>query len=77
MADNTITIFGNITREPEMRFTPNGVSKLTFGRRGEPPLARPQQTQEWVEQTSFFNVVCWASSPRTSARRCRRARGSS
>jgi single-strand DNA-binding protein len=55
---NTITISGNITREPEMRYTPSGVSKATFGVAVNRSW-RNQQTQEWEEQTSFFNVVAW------------------
>jgi len=60
MADNTITIVGNVTREPELRFTANGRSQLTLGiavNRRYPDRARPN---EWIEETSFFNVVCWA-----------------
>ena len=53
---NSITISGNITREPEMRYTPSGVSKVTFGVAVNRSW-RNQQTQEWEEQTSFFNVV--------------------
>jgi single-strand DNA-binding protein len=55
---NSITISGNITREPEMRYTPSGVSKATFGVAVNRSW-RNQQTQEWEEQTSFFNVVAW------------------
>jgi single-strand DNA-binding protein len=55
---NTITISGNITREPEMRYTPSGVSKVSFGVAVNRSW-RNQQTQEWEEQTSFFNVVAW------------------
>jgi len=55
---NSITISGNITREPEMRYTPSGVSKVTFGVAVNRSW-RNQQTQEWEEQTSFFNVVAW------------------
>jgi single-strand DNA-binding protein len=55
---NSITVVGNITRDPEMRFTPSGVSKVTFGIAVNRSW-RNQQTQEWEEQTSFFNVVCW------------------
>ena len=55
---NSITVVGNITRDPEMRFTPSGVSKVTFGVAVNRSW-RNQQTQEWEEQTSFFNVVCW------------------
>jgi single-strand DNA-binding protein len=55
---NSITISGNITREPEMRYTPSGVSKVSFGVAVNRSW-RNQQTQEWEEQTSFFNVVAW------------------
>ncbi len=56
MADNTITLVGNITRDPELRFTPGGQAVATFG------LAvnrRYQQAGEWKEQTSYFDVKCW------------------
>jgi single-strand DNA-binding protein len=55
---NAITISGNITRDPEMRYTPSGVSKVTFGIAVNRSW-RNQQSQEWEEQTSFFNVVAW------------------
>jgi single-strand DNA-binding protein len=41
-----------------MRYTPSGVSKVTFGVAVNRSW-RNQQTQEWDEQTSFFNVVAW------------------
>ena len=55
---NSITISGNITREPELRYTPSGVSKVSFGVAVNRSW-RNSQTQEWEEQTSFFNVVAW------------------
>src|ERR1700745_2484818 len=55
---NSITISGNITRDPEMRYTPSGVSKVTFGVAVNRSW-RNQNSQEWEEQTSFFNVVAW------------------
>jgi len=58
MADSTVTVVGNVTRDPEMRYTPSGVAKASFG----VAVSRRWQnrtTQEWEEQTSFFNVVCW------------------
>ncbi len=55
---NSITISGNITREPELRYTPSGVSKVSFGVAVNRSW-RNQQTQEWEEATSFFNVVAW------------------
>jgi single-strand DNA-binding protein len=55
---NTVTHVGNITRDPELRFTPTGQATATFGlavnRRWQ-----NRQTQEWEEATSFFDVVCW------------------
>ena len=55
---NSITIAGNITRDPEMRYTANGRSTTTFGVAVNRSW-RNQQTNEWEERTSFFNVVCW------------------
>ncbi len=57
--DNTVTVTGNATREPELRFTPSGQAVANFGlavnRRWQ-----NRQTQEWEEATSFFDIVCWA-----------------
>ncbi|HCB33926.1 MAG TPA: single-stranded DNA-binding protein [Acidimicrobiaceae bacterium] len=58
MPDNTITIVGNLTRDPELRFTKNGVPRAILGvavnRRWNNRV-----TNEWEEQVSFFNAVCW------------------
>ena len=58
MADSTVTIVGNLTRDPEIRYTAGGAAKASFGvavsRRWQ-----NRQSNEWEEQTSFFNVVCW------------------
>jgi single-strand DNA-binding protein len=55
---NTVTLVGNITRDPELRFTNTGQATSSFGlavnRRWQ-----NRQTQEWEEATSFFDVVCW------------------
>ena len=56
MADNTVTLVGNLTRDPELRYTTGGRGVASFG------LAvnrRYQVNGEWQEQTSFFNVVAW------------------
>src|SRR6476620_1693513 len=60
MANNTnsITVVGNLTRAPEMRYTASGVSTATFGVAVNRSW-RNQQTNEWEERTSFFNIVCW------------------
>ncbi len=58
MADNSVTLVGNITRDPELRFTGSGKGVASFG------LAvnrRYQVNGEWQEKVSFFNVVAWDS----------------
>lgn len=55
---NIVELIGNVTRDPELRFTPSGAAVATFG------LAvnrrwRNQQTNEWEEAVSFFDIVSW------------------
>lgn len=56
MADNNITLVGNLTRDPELRFTATGRGVASFG------IAvgrRYQVNGEWKEDTSYFNVTAW------------------
>jgi single-strand DNA-binding protein len=55
--DNTVTLVGNLTRDPELRYTQSGRGIASFG------LAvnrRYMVNNEWQEQVSFFNIVAWA-----------------
>ena len=58
MSGNTVTLTGNVTSDPSLRFTPSGQAVATFGlavnRRWQ-----NRQTQAWEEATSFFDIVCW------------------
>ena len=60
MPGNNVTLIGNITRDPELRFTPSGQATATFGlavnRRWQ-----NRQTQEWEERTSFFDIVSYGT----------------
>jgi single-strand DNA-binding protein len=58
MPDNSVTVIGNVTRDPELRFTPSGQATAGFGLAVNRRWMN-RQTNEWQEQTSFFNVVCW------------------
>ncbi len=55
---NVVELIGNLTRDPELRFTPSGAPVANFGlavnRRWQ-----NRQTNEWEEQVSFFDIVCW------------------
>jgi len=60
MADNTVTVVGNVTRDPELRFIQSGQAVTSFG------LAvnyrrRIGQSQEFEEKASFFDVTCWSN----------------
>ncbi len=58
--DNNVTVTGNATREPELRFTPSGQAVANFGvavnRRWQ-----NRQTNEWEEAVSFFDITCWST----------------
>lgn len=56
--ENTAILTGNVTRDPELKYTATGQAVATFG------LAvnrkwRNRQTQEWEESVSYFDVTCW------------------
>ena len=55
---NRAQIIGNLTRDPEMRYTPNGQAVCSFGvatnRRW-----KDKNTGEQKEETQFHNIVAW------------------
>ena len=53
--NNTVTIIGNITRDPELRYIPSGIAVANFG------LAWNLKKQNGEEEAMFFNVTCWRS----------------
>lgn len=55
-SENSVTVVGNLTRDPELRYTASGRGVASFG------LAvnrRYMQNGEWQEVTSFFNITAW------------------
>ncbi len=51
--DNTVTVVGNVTRDPELRFTPGGMAVASFG------LAWNRRKQDGDDEVSFFDVTCF------------------
>ena len=53
-----VTVAGNLTRDPEIRYTREGQAttslSIAVNRRWQ-----NQQTKEWEESASFLDVVCW------------------
>ena len=57
--DNFVQIIGNVTRDPELRFTTGGTAVCSFGIAWTPRRRNPQ-TGEWEDgDTSFFNCSAW------------------
>ena len=58
MALSKIQIIGNLGRDPELRYTPNGrpVASFTVAVNQS---TKNQQTGEWVESTDWFRVSVW------------------
>jgi single-strand DNA-binding protein len=52
------TIAGNLTRDPEIRYTRDGQATTTLGVAVNRRWLN-RETNEWEEATSFFDVVCW------------------
>ncbi|HET9691650.1 MAG TPA: single-stranded DNA-binding protein [Acidimicrobiales bacterium] len=71
MATNTVTIIGNLTRDPELRFTPAGQANVTLGVAVNRSWQN-RQTQEWQEATSYFDVVCWREMAENAAQTLQR-----
>ncbi len=49
MADNTVTIVGNVTRDPELRYTAGGQANANFGVAVNRRWMN-RQTNEWEER---------------------------
>ena len=66
---NQITVVGNLTREPELRYTPTGAAVVKFG------LAvnrfYTNRNGEKVEQTDFFTVNAWRQLAENIAETCK------
>ena len=59
MSDLQITIVGNLTDEPELRYTPNGASVVNF-RVAHNPREFDRQTNEWKDGTpTYFRCQAW------------------
>ncbi len=54
---NKVQIIGNLGRDPEMRYTPNGKPVTSFTVAVSRSWLKPEG--ERVEKTEWFNVVAW------------------
>jgi single-strand DNA-binding protein len=54
---NSVTVVGNLTREPELRYTPSGAAVVKFGLAVN--RSYNNRNGDKVEQTDFFDVTAW------------------
>ena len=50
---NNVDLIGNLTRDPELRFTPGGMAVASFG------LAWNRRKQDGDDEVSFFDITCF------------------
>lgn len=55
---NLVQIIGNLTRDPELRYTPNGAAVCTFGVATNRSWT-PTDGGEMREEVEFHNIVSW------------------
>lgn len=54
---NVVMIIGNLTRDPELRYTPSGAAVVTFGVATNRQWTNQQGKSQ--EEVQFHNVVAW------------------
>ena len=65
--DTPITVVGNLTADPELRFTPSGAAVANFTV-ASTPRTFDRQTNEWKDQdTLFLNCSVWRQAAENAA----------
>ena len=72
MSLNKAMIIGNLGRDPEMRYTPNGQAVTQFTVAVN--RSHKDANGEWKEETEWFRVVAWASLAERTAESLRKGR---
>ena len=72
MSLNKAMIIGNLGRDPEMRYTPNGQAVTQFTVAVNRNYKDPNG--EWKEETEWFRVVAWAALAERTAENLRKGR---
>lgn len=61
---NKVILIGNLTRDPELRYTPSGTAMAKLG------LAtnrKYKQGDEWKEEVTFVDITVWGRQAETSS----------
>lgn len=66
---NSVNLMGNITRDLELRHTPNGTPVCSFSIATN---RRYQQNDEWKEEVQFHNIVIWGKRAESFVQRAKK-----
>ena len=61
---NKVILYGNLTRDPELKSLPSGMHVASFG---VATNRRVKKEEQWVEVPEFHNVVVFGRQAETSA----------
>ncbi|WP_202081553.1 single-stranded DNA-binding protein [Caldalkalibacillus salinus] len=67
---NRVVLIGRLTKDPELRYTPNGVAVTTFTL----AVDRPYTNQQGQRETDFINIVTWRGLAETCANYLKKGR---
>lgn len=60
---NRVILIGRLTKDPELRYTPNGKAVASFTL----AVDRPFKNQQGEKEADFINIVVWGAQGETSA----------
>lgn len=55
---NEVKLLGNMTNDPELKFTPSGTAVLNFSMATN---RRYKQGEEWKDEVAYHNIVVWGN----------------
>lgn len=67
---NRVVLIGRLTRDPELRYTPNGTAVANF----RLAVDRPFANQQGERETDFIDIVVWRSAAETVAKHMKKGR---
>lgn len=72
MSTNAVFLMGNLTRDPELRYTKNGTAVTKLGMAVN---ERYKRGEDWEERAHFFNITVWAKQAESCAEHLRKGSG--
>jgi single-strand DNA-binding protein len=67
---NHIVLIGRLTRDPELRYTPNGVAVANF----DLAVDRPTKNAQGEQETDFIRIIVWQKQAENAANYLKKGR---